>query len=60
MELAFSTNAYRNYSIEESIDSINFAGFNAVEIMCDIPHAFPPISNEDIVSIKNSLKKKME
>ena len=57
MELAFSTNAYRNYSIEESIDSINFAGFNAVEIMCDAPHAFPPILNENVSSIKESLQK---
>jgi len=57
MKLAFSTNAYRNYSLEDSITSIKCAGYNAVEIMCDIPHAFPPISDEKIISIKESLKK---
>ena len=57
MKLAFSTNAYRNYSLEDSITSIKCAGYNAVEIMCDTPHAFPPISDEKIISIKESLKK---
>ena len=33
MRLAFSSNAYRNYSIEESIDLIHLAGYDAVEIM---------------------------
>jgi len=57
MKFAFSTNAYRNYSLEESIDSISDAGYSAIEIMCDTPHAYPPISDEKISSIKNSLTK---
>ena len=57
MEFAFSSNAYRNYSIEECIDSVHLAGYDAVEIMCDIPHAFPPISDDKIKSIIESLKK---
>ena len=57
MKFAFSTNAYRNYSIENSIVSIKSAGYDAVEIMCDIPHAFPPLLNNKINSIKDSLKK---
>ena len=57
MEFAFSSNAYRNYSIEECIDSIHLAGYDAIEIMCDIPHAFPPISDEKITSIIDYLKK---
>jgi sugar phosphate isomerase/epimerase len=57
MKLAFSSNAYRNYSIEECIDSIHFAGYNSIEIMCDTPHAFPPVSNTKITSIRESLKK---
>ena len=57
MKFAFSTNAYRNYSIEESIDSISKAGYSAIEIMCDTPHAYPPISDEKILSIKKSLEK---
>jgi len=57
MKLAFSSNAYRSYKIEECIDSIHLAGYEAIEIMCDIPHAFPPISEDKINCIKNSLKK---
>ncbi len=57
MKFAFSTNAYRNFSIEESIDMISSVGFSAVEIMCDIPHAYPPISEQKILSIKKTLKK---
>jgi len=57
MKFAFSTNAFRNFSIEESINSISEIGFSAIEIMCDIPHAYPPISDEKIFSIKKTLKK---
>ena len=57
MKFAFSTNAYRHYSIEESIDSISKSGYSAIEIMCDTPHAYPPISDEKILSIKKSLEK---
>ena len=57
MKFAFSSNAYRNYSIEDTIDSIHYAGYDAIEIMCDTPHAFPPISEGQISSIKKSLQK---
>lgn len=56
MKFAFSTNAFRNYSIEQSINMISSVGYSGVEIMCDAPHAYPPISDEKILSIKNSLK----
>lgn len=57
MKFAFSTNAYRNYSIEKSIEMISSLGYSGVEIMCDIPHAYPPLSDEKILSIKNTLQK---
>lgn len=57
MKLAFSTNAYRNFSIEDSILSIKNAGYSALEIMCDIPHAYPPLPDEKIESIKTNLEK---
>ena len=59
MKFAFSSNAYRNYSIEDTIDSIHDAGYSGIEIMCDIPHAFPPLKNEKINSIKKALDKNM-
>ncbi len=57
MKFAFSSNAYRNYSVEKCIDSIHSAGYIAFELMCDSPHAFPPLSDEKIKSIIDSLKK---
>ena len=57
MKFAFSSNAYRNYSIEDCIESIHFAGYDSIEIMCDIPHAYPPLTDSKIHSIKKSLKK---
>ena len=59
MKFAFSSNAYRNFSIEDTIDSIHDAGYSGIEIMCDIPHAFPPLTNEKINSIKKTLDKNM-
>jgi sugar phosphate isomerase/epimerase len=56
MKLSFSTNAYRNYSIEDSISSISSIGYTAIELMCDSPHAFPPLSAEKIDSIKKTLQ----
>ena len=49
MKFAFSTNAYRQHSLEESIASIKNAGYSALEIMCDTPHAYPPLTDERIL-----------
>ena len=57
MKFAFSSNAYRNYSIEDCIELIHLAGYDSIEIMCDIPHAYPPLTDTKIHSIKKSLKK---
>jgi sugar phosphate isomerase/epimerase len=54
MKLAFSTNAFKKYTLEESITSIADIGYEGVEILCDIPHAYPPTFNPDeIQSVKN-------
>lgn len=41
MKLAFSSNAYLNYSIEETIDRIAAAGYRGIELLADVPHAWP-------------------
>ena len=46
MRFAFSTNAFTNYPLTQSIEEISKIGFDGVEIMCDIPHAYPPNLNE--------------
>ena len=56
MKLAFSTNAFKKYSLEESIRLIKEIGYEGVEILCDIPHAYPPhLKEEHIVSIKETV-----
>ncbi len=42
MKLAFSTNAFKQVSLEESVRQIAEAGYAGVEIMADVPHAYPP------------------
>src|SRR5947199_10277253 len=42
MLIAFSTNAYKQTTLESAIDSIAAIGYQGVEIMADVPHAYPP------------------
>ena len=42
MILGYSTNAFVNFSLEESIERIAALGFAGVEIMGDRPHLYPP------------------
>ena len=42
MTLAFSTNAFKKFSLENAITEIAKIGFKGVEILGDIPHAYPP------------------
>jgi sugar phosphate isomerase/epimerase len=58
MKLAFSTNAFKKYSLKESIRLIREIGYEGVEILCDIPHAYPPcLDEEDILSIQEIISK---
>ena len=42
MKLAFSTNAYTRFPLLDALEGIKRAGFEAVEILADVPHAYPP------------------
>jgi sugar phosphate isomerase/epimerase len=56
IRLAFSTNAFKKYSLEESIKKIADIGYEGAEILCDIPHAYPPtIGEKGIQSIRDIL-----
>jgi len=58
VKFAFSTNAFTNYSLTRSIEEISKIGYQGVEIMCDVPHAYPPNLNENKINeIKNSLSR---
>ena len=41
MKLAFSSNAYLQYSVEETIRRIASFGYQGIEILADVPHAWP-------------------
>ena len=41
MKLAFSTNAYLKYSFAEAARRLAKIGYSGVEIMADVPHAWP-------------------
>jgi sugar phosphate isomerase/epimerase len=42
LKLAFSTNAFKKNTLEEAIDAIAGIGYGGVELMADVPHAYPP------------------
>ncbi len=41
MKLAFSSNAYMHFSIEDTIEKIAGLGYRGIEILADVPHAWP-------------------
>jgi sugar phosphate isomerase/epimerase len=41
MKLAFSSNAYLRYSIEETIARVAALGYTGIELLADVPHAWP-------------------
>jgi sugar phosphate isomerase/epimerase len=41
MRLAFSTNAYLNFSFRDAVSRLAKIGYAGVEIMADVPHAWP-------------------
>jgi sugar phosphate isomerase/epimerase len=47
MKLAFSTNAYLNFSFAEAVSRLAKIGYTGVEIMADVPHAWPAFMLEE-------------
>ncbi|MEX0937722.1 MAG: sugar phosphate isomerase/epimerase family protein [Pirellulales bacterium] len=41
MKLAFSSNAYMHFSIEDTIARIAELGYRGIEVLADVPHAWP-------------------
>lgn len=41
MRLAYSSNAYMNFSVEETIRRIAALGYGGLELLADVPHAWP-------------------
>lgn len=58
MKLAYSTNAFKRYSLNETIRMIAEIGYEGIELLCDSPHAYPPIfQDKEIHSFKNQIAK---
>lgn len=58
MPLAFSSNAYLRYSVEETIRRIAEIGYSGIEILADVPHAWPAgLLPERIDSLKEALER---
>ena len=41
IQLAFSTNAYTKFPLTDACDRIAAAGYRAIEVLADAPHAYP-------------------
>jgi sugar phosphate isomerase/epimerase len=56
MKLAFSSNAYMHFSIEKTIEKIAALGYTGIEILADVPHAWPAgLLEERKASIRDCL-----
>jgi len=56
MKLAFSSNAYMHFSIEDTIAKIASLGYTGIEVLADVPHAWPAgLLEERKESIRRSL-----
>jgi len=56
MKLAFSSNAYTRFPLIDALRGIKSAGFTGVEILGDVPHAYPDSLDEaQIAAIRREL-----
>jgi sugar phosphate isomerase/epimerase len=56
MNLSFSSNAYMHFSIEETIRRIAGLGYRGMELLADVPHAWPAgLLDQRKASIRRSL-----
>jgi len=58
MQLAFSTNAYLRFSFGEAVRRLAAIGYTGVEIMADVPHAWPAfLLDEQKQALRDALAK---
>jgi len=59
MKFAFSSNAFLQYNLSETISLLAGIGYQGVEIMADVPHAYPLyFTDEDIRQTRKLLDEK--
>jgi sugar phosphate isomerase/epimerase len=58
MQLAFSTNAYLRFSFANAAERLAAIGYRGVEIMADVPHAWPAfLLDEQKQALRDALRK---
>jgi sugar phosphate isomerase/epimerase len=58
MQLAFSTNAYLRFPFEKAAERLAAIGYRGIEIMADVPHAWPAfLPEEHKQAIRDTLQK---
>jgi sugar phosphate isomerase/epimerase len=58
MHLAFSSNAYMRFSVEDTIQRIAALGYQGLELLADVPHAWPAgLLEERKQAIRDALAK---
>lgn len=56
MKIAFSSNAFLRYRLIETIRILSGLGYRGIEIMADVPHAYPKhLSASDLADIRKAL-----
>jgi len=56
LKFAFSANAFRRYDLIETIRILTELGYQGIEILADIPHAYPPdLTGGDVQKIRAAL-----
>jgi len=56
IRLAYSANAYMRFPVEEAIRRIAALGYAGIELMADVPHAWPgDVTDHDIEAIRAAL-----
>lgn len=56
MKFAFSSNAFLRYDLLETIRIVASVGYQGIEIMADVPHAYPlHLSDSDVLAIRRAL-----
>ncbi len=53
-KLAYSTNAYTRWKLVDAVADIRRLGFDGVELLADVPHAFPPLRDEALSSLREA------
>lgn len=57
VQLAFSTNAYTRFSLPEAIRRVADHGYDGIELLADVPHAyFPTFSDADRIALTTALE----